>query len=50
MLIELFGIPGAGKSTLVKAAAEQANVRTRHQILDSWNDRLLEWLVARKLR
>ncbi len=41
MLIELFGIPGAGKSTLVKAAAEQANVRTRHQILDSWNDRPL---------
>ena len=41
MLIEFFGIPGAGKSTLVKAASEHADVRTRHQISDSWNHRSL---------
>jgi thymidylate kinase len=37
MLIEFFAIPGAGKTTLVKAVAEKASVRTRHQISDKWN-------------
>lgn len=41
MIVELFGIPGAGKSTLVKRAAERASFRTRHDVTASWKGRPL---------
>lgn len=41
MLIEFFGLPGAGKTTLVKTVSEKACVRTRHQISDKWNQQSL---------
>ena len=37
MLVELFGIPGSGKSTLVKAASEHAAFRTRHDVSAAWD-------------
>ena len=37
VLVELFGAPGAGKSTLTTAAAERARVVTRHQMSEAWN-------------
>lgn len=39
MIVELFGIPGAGKSTLVSAAAETTPVTTRHQVSHAWDRR-----------
>lgn len=41
MLVELFGIPGAGKSTLVDAASERARVCTRQDLSASWRRRPL---------
>jgi thymidylate kinase len=39
MLVELFGIPGAGKTTLVNAAAKRSRVVTRHELSAIWNGR-----------
>ena len=40
-LIELFGPPGAGKTTLVKSVAEQSDIVTRHQLSARWSSRSL---------
>ena len=37
LVIELFGAPGAGKSTLAKAVAAQAQARTRHRLSAEWH-------------
>lgn len=39
MLVELFSLPGAGKTTLVKAVAPGDQLRTRHQISAVWGSR-----------
>lgn len=36
MLVEFFGVPGAGKSTLVRAVSTRANLFTRHQLSAEW--------------
>src|SRR3982750_4778269 len=37
MIIELFGAPGAGKSTLSKAVAARVQALTRHQLSAEWH-------------
>src|SRR4051794_12521327 len=36
-LVEFFGAPGAGKSTLATAVARRLQVQTRHQLSASWH-------------
>jgi thymidylate kinase len=45
-LIELFGAPGAGKTTLSKALAARTPVRTRHQLSDLWQKQPLATRAA----
>lgn len=35
-LVELFGAPGAGKTTLATAAIDRAEVLTRHELAAIW--------------
>ena len=37
-LIELFGLPGAGKTTVVEAAAQQALIKARKSLSEEWSD------------
>lgn len=37
MLVELFGAPGAGKSTVANAVGARGQVRTRHQLSAEWH-------------
>ena len=46
MLIELFALPGAGKSTIVAAVLNRALITTREDLSAEWADRsLLQQLV-----
>lgn len=49
-LIELFGTPGAGKTTLATAAAARATVITRHQLSELWRRQSLVRRIGRVLR
>jgi thymidylate kinase len=41
MIIELFGVPGSGKTSLAAAVADKVRFVSRHEIVDQWRQRPL---------